>query len=122
MPAANRHFEQARANRAHAEYLVRHHANDANALQWAVTAAFYSALHCLQGHLAELRIIPRSHVERDYYLADPRYGVPDHVYQAYSRLKQRSVGARYLLRRFTVTDVQKLLDTDLAAVTAFVKL
>jgi hypothetical protein len=44
---ADRHLEQARRNLALAELLLREHGDDATAVQWTVTAAFYCSIHCL---------------------------------------------------------------------------
>jgi hypothetical protein len=71
--------------------------HDGIALQWAVTMAFYAALHCVTAHLAQRGVQVRSHMDRDAALADPRNGVPNHVYDAYLKLKRRSEGGRYLL-------------------------
>ncbi len=88
-----------------------------------MTAAFYCAVHCLQAHLVRRGVSPRSHAQRQAYLADPQYGVPHDVYNAYNKLKRRSGGARYLLWRFTATTVrQEILDRYLAQVTRFVGL
>lgn len=85
---------QAKANRGFVEYLVRECSGDPAAMQWAVTAAFYCALHCLQAHLLGRGMNPRTHVARDRLLASPTSGVPNHVYVAYEALRQRSEGAR----------------------------
>jgi hypothetical protein len=42
---------QARANREHAEWLLASRPTDATAMQWAVTATFYSALHAISAYL-----------------------------------------------------------------------
>ncbi len=92
-------------------------------MQWAVTAAFYSALHCLQAHLLVHGMHPRTHLTRDRLLSDPAYGVPDDVYAAYEALRQRSEGARYRMQRFTADRVrQEILAGYLAKVMAFVGL
>ena len=123
MPTPEQHLEQARANRVHAEYLLQHAPDDPTAMQWAVTAGFYCAVHCLQAYLVGQGLVPRSHVQRDNYLANPRYGVPSGVYEAYKTLKRRSEGARYLLQRFRSEQVRaEVLDRDLTTVTAFVGL
>ena len=90
-------------------------------MQWAVTAAFYCALHCLQSHLLAQGANPRNHFHRDADLASAQYGVPDDVYDAYVKLKYRSEGARYQLRTFAPVRVrQEILDTLLAKITTFV--
>jgi hypothetical protein len=117
------HFEQARWNRAHAEHLLATYPQQPVALQWAVTAAFYSALHCLTGYLAQRGVQVFNHQQREAAIADPRNGVPTRVYDAYVRLKRRSTGARYLMQTFTPVQVRtQILDGYLATVTAFVQL
>jgi uncharacterized protein (UPF0332 family) len=121
--ARDAHLEQARANREFAEYLLRHRPSDPVAVQWAVTAAFYCALHCLQAHLLARGMDPRTHVARDRLLASPASGVPNDVYVAYEALKQRSEAARYRMRRFTAERVRReILSGYLASVTSFVGL
>src|SRR5688572_9959800 len=96
---------------------------DGTALQWAVTATFYCAVHCLSAHLQQRGIVVRRHVDRDAALANPNNGVPTNVYDAYCKLKRRSEGGRYLCWRFTPQDIRTtILDTLLADVTSFVQL
>ena len=98
-------------------------ATDGAALQWAVTADFYCAVHCLSAHLQRQGITIRRHVDRDAALADPNNGVPTNVYDAYCKLKRRSEGGRYLCWQFTARDVRAtILDALLADVTTFVQL
>ncbi len=92
-------------------------------MQWAVTAVFYSAVHCIEAHLARFGVTSRSHTQRDFHIADPRYGIPIDVADAYEHLKRRSNGARYYMWRFTATQVRHdVLDRYLARITAFVGL
>jgi len=49
--AADDHLDQARRNLAFAERLASAPGSDATDLQWAVIAAFYGAVHCMQAHL-----------------------------------------------------------------------
>ena len=122
-PTRAEHLDQARVNRAHAEQLLKQSPTDPIALQWAVTAAFYCAVHRLQAHLVGRGARPRTHGQRDAYLSDPRYGVPRDVYVTYRQLKWRSEGARYLMARFTATEVRRdILDRYLARITSFVGL
>ncbi len=123
MPPPRRHLQQARENLAHAQRLLAETPVDATTLRWVVTAAFYCAVHCLQAYLIARGANPRNHVQREAYLADPRYGVPNDVYQAYLALKRRSEGARYLMWRFSAERVQsETLDSDLAKITRLVGL
>jgi len=117
------HLEQARANRDFAEQLLQDRPSDPVSLQWAVTAAFYCALHCLQAHLLARGMNPRTHMARDRLLAGAASGVPDDVYAAYEALKQRSEGARYRMWGLTADRVREdILDGYLAKVTEFVGL
>jgi hypothetical protein len=123
VPARAEHARQARANRAHARFLLGARPADPTAMQWAVTAAFYCAVHCVEAHLAAHGTHSRTHVLREAAMADPRNGVPPHVYVAYRRLQQRSEGARYFLQQFSPTRVrQEILGQLLPTVTGFVKL
>lgn len=119
VPSANDHLLQARANRAHAEWLLAISPSDPTALQWAVTAAFYSALHGLTAHLMGQGITVSSHVTRAKALADPNNGVPQAILYAYRTLEAQSRGARYELWSFVLQDVQDLLDQELATIAAF---
>lgn len=77
----------------------------------------------MTAHLARRGVQVGSHQQREAALALPANGVTLQVYDAYLRLKRRSVGARYLLQTFTPAQVRHpILDNYLAAVTAFVRL
>ena len=122
MASAREHRDQARANRAFAEQVLLHFPNDQAAMQWAVTAAFYCAVHCAEAHLDGFGLHSRTHQQRETFLANPPTTVPVHVYASYRSLKQRSLGARYLLQPFTSVQVRGILDSYLAPVAAFVGL
>jgi len=92
-------------------------------MQWAVTAAFYCAVHCMSAHLARRGFQVRNHYERDTELADPANGVPQNVYEAYRALKRRSEGARYWMRRYPPHRVRtEILDNLLSTIATFVGL
>jgi hypothetical protein len=115
------HLAQARRNRDFAGQLLKDYPNDSTALQWAVTAAFYCAVHCIEAHLAPYGATTRSHEERRRKMLDPRYNIPATVYAAYRQLERYSRGARYSLQQFAVGDVQtSILGRYLATVTQFV--
>jgi hypothetical protein len=123
MATPDDHFEQARQNRALAEYLLRRHGTDPTYVQWAVTATFYCAVHCMQAHLMRFGENPRNHTVRGLLIADPRYGVPSDVQSAYDLLYQRSRAARYDLAVFDPEIVQRrLIGHYLERITAFVGL
>jgi hypothetical protein len=88
-------------------------------MQWAATAAFYSALHALSDYLARSGVVVVNHTSRARALADPINGVPVAVHDTYRLLERRSRRARYLLAVFSEQDVRNLIDRELAAVAAF---
>jgi hypothetical protein len=120
VPTPHDHLVQARLNRDHSEWLLSVNASDQTALQWAVTATFYSALHGLTAYLLSQGLILRSHRSREHAIKSPGNGVPQNVVDAYMILEQFARGARYELWIFIPRDVRDLLDQELAAVAAFV--
>lgn len=110
---------RARDNRAHAEWLIAERPTDATALQWAVTAAFYCALHGLTAYLMARGVTVSSHTSRRRALHDPQNQVPQHIQFAYDALEVESRGARYELWPYTLHEVRDLLDQELAAIAAF---
>jgi uncharacterized protein (UPF0332 family) len=122
-PASQGHLDQARRNRALAEELLAHPSGDSTHVQWAVTAAFYCALHCLQAYLLDLGRDPQSHAARGREIADPANRVPMDVQLAYVALEQLSKKARYRLGVFAPSFVRRrVLDDRLRKVTDFVGL
>ena len=122
-PTPDDHLGQARRNLALAEYLLREHAADPTYVQWAVTAIFYCAVHCMQAHVMQQGQRPRTHEARGRLIANPAYGVPLDVQTAYELLSQRSRAARYDLATFDPTIVQqRLVRHYLARITSFVGL
>ncbi len=120
---ANQHLEQARRNLAHAERLLDEHSDDPTDVQWAVTAAFYCAVHCLQAHIIRQGRNPQNHMKRAEAIADPAMRVPLSVQLAYELLKQRSEGARYRLAEFDSEIVRRrVIGHYLATITTFVGL
>lgn len=120
---ADRHFEQARQNRALAEELLTDGGKSATHVQWAVVTAFYCAVHCMQGYLVDLGRDPRNHMARGNEIADPANHVPLHVQQSYEALKQFSERARYRLGTFDPGYVRRtILDSRLKSITDFVGL
>lgn len=93
--------------------------NDPTALQWAVTATFYSVLHALTAHLLSRGVRVWDHRMRSQAIADPINGVPVSIRDDYRLLERRSRQARYLLRRFARQSVRDLLDQELARIAAF---
>jgi hypothetical protein len=77
-----------------------------------VTAAFYSAVHCIEAHLADLGLHSVDHLDRGALMRDHNVAVPADVYRAYNRLRNRSQAARYGLRFFSTGEVRSVLDRD----------
>lgn len=116
------HLHQAEANRRFAHHLVREQSDNPTALQWAVTVAFYAALHCVQSHYV-LKLgsdAPTNHFARDQAMRD--YPLPDHVHTAYRILRTQSESARYRLREFDHVTVDTLLGKYLERVTQWARL
>ena len=72
-------------------------------MQWAATAAFYCALHCVEAALADHRLRSRHHRHRKALMW--QVGVDPVAEGAYEALEQMSEGARYRGQPFTATDV-----------------
>lgn len=122
-PTGRRHFEQARWNLAVAQQLLRDHGGEPPYVQWAVTAAFYCGVHCIQGYLIDRGRDPKTHLRRADEIADPANHIPADVDRAYEWLKQLSEKARYRLGTFDPAWVQRtVLDTRLKTITDFVGL
>ena len=116
------HSDQARRNRELAERLLAQAADPTN-VQWAVVAAFYCAVHCMQAHLIGLGYDPKSHAERKILIDLQSTGVPYDVRRSYRWLKHRSGSARYRLGQFAPQFVRTVaLDTHLVSITRFVQL
>jgi hypothetical protein len=119
---ATGHLDQARMNRALAERLLVQ-ASGPTDVQWAVVAAFYCAVHCMQAYLIGLGYDPPSHAERRDLIVLPSSGVPADVRWSYRWLKQRSESARYRLGQFAPQFVRAVaLDDHLDRVTGSVHL
>jgi hypothetical protein len=119
----DQHFDQARRNRDVAEHLLAMYEDDPTYVQWAVTASFYCAVHCLQGYLVDRGRDPRSHVKRANDLADPSNQIPIAVQNAYEALKQYSEATRYRLATFPPDYVRRrIIGRYLKTVTDFVRL
>jgi len=88
-----------------------------------VTAAFYCALHCVQGYLLTRGRDPQSHATRGREIADPVNQMPMDVQRAYVALEQLSKRARYRLGVFDPAFVERrVLDKRLRLITDFVGL
>lgn len=117
------HLEQARENRRVAELALSTWPDDPTVRQWAVTMAFYCAVHCVEAYLADRGQHSLNHRHRDQLLSELAIGFPADARDAYEQLKQWSEGARYLPRSFTFDQVRVyVLGATLPEVTAVVGL
>ena len=119
VPTVNDYLNPARGNRSHAEWLFSARPNDAVALQWVATVAFYAALHGVSAHLLGMGVKVTNHTARAKALGDPANGVPPAVLVAYRTLETRSRQARYLHARFATQAIRNLLDRELATIATF---
>ncbi len=85
---ASFHHDQARRN-----YRVFRLLRDSGYMDWATTALFYTALHCVDHWLAQIARPPTSHAERRNSLV--RLAVPREGREAYQALYDLSLIARY---------------------------
>lgn len=92
---------------AHAEYLIANMPNDPAATQWAVTAAFYSAVHAIEAHPEGFGRHSTSHRSRKNSIW--RLGVDQDVIDPYEQLKQWSEGARYRGDEFSAQEVAQFV-------------
>lgn len=123
MGAEAEHRDQARRNYAFAARLLTQQANDQTCVQWAVIAAFYCAVHCMQAYLLQFGEDPKNHADRGFLIHQQNYRIPADVQDAYYWLKSRSEKARYRLGRFYPSFVQqRVLDDRLETITQFVRL
>lgn len=119
MPTKEEHLRQAQHNEA---FLGTFDLATTRFLDWAVTAAFYTALHYL-----------RSLMSRYYYTTVSSYGDMDKafdriailkrdpgIYDDYRTLKDDSWAARYNMWRPSPADVVDLRDNEMQRVKAFV--
>ena len=121
MTAVDDHLDQARRNLAFAQRLLSGRDPDATDVQWAVIAAFYCAVHCMQAHLTSLGHDPTNHAERGALIGMPSSNVPPDVRRSYFWLKQRSESARYRLGTFETDFVRdRVLDDHALRVARFV--
>jgi len=95
--------------------------NDQPLINWAVTVAFYSAVHCIEAELANHALHPRNHKERSDCMQS--VGLPSEVCLAYDILKDLSEQSRYAMRDFDPVVVDRsVLNHYLPRVAALVGL
>jgi len=116
------HLEQARLNRRIAEEMLQRAIDTGDNVycQWAVTAAFYCSVHCIEAHLDTVGLHSQHHGDRDTKMG--RH-CPTHVYTAHNALRDFSHEARYLIATFSPTWVRMVvLNKYLSQVTRFAHL
>ena len=87
MGAAPDHLDQARRNREMAYRLIDTWPTDRSACEWAVTLAFYCAVHCIEAHLkSEFGIDCENHTDRDAVMVSDGMEIPRDVRHAYRNL------------------------------------
>lgn len=120
MAAAESHLEQARSNlRLMQQLFERSETLGDVAVQWAVTVAFYAALHCLEAHFRDSGLnASANHRDRAFRLA--QVGVPIDVVVAYKQLEQWSRQGRYELGLFELEFVLREVLPELRTVLHFV--
>ncbi len=76
-------------------------------LRWAVTAAFYAALHMIRAYCAAKNVRISTHVEGEHFFKDhPEVG---RVRTTYKALKELSESARYFHQSMQVQQVEQAL-------------
>jgi len=114
------HLAQARSNLTLLAYLLSAAEPLAEvARQWAVTVAFYTAVHCVEAQLHSAGLPPASSHHRRARQLD-QAGIPLDVVRAYAQLQQWSEQARYLLGSFEAPFVEQQVLAELRTVLRFV--
>lgn len=109
MADRSEHRAQAELNRSLAERLLAEgrRDNDQGLIDWAVTVAFYSAVHCVEAALADHGLHPKNHRERFDQMLAAR--IPEDVGLAYDILKDLSEQGRYERRNFDPDIVERTI-------------
>lgn len=119
MPHPAAHQLQAVQNRDFAYELIRSRPDDHCAMQWAVTALFYAAVHCVDGALVRATSFrPYNHDERFRALLQAST-VPLEVRRAYRVLYDLSRSARYDLGQFSADDVRRIAIEEFQPIARF---
>ncbi len=109
MPSENEHLAQVHHNLA----FLRDFYNPTTPYpDWAITVAFYAALHAIEAALAGQQLHSQSHIERRCYV---RQLFP-HLWTIYYRLDVFSRRARYEGFRPNPTLLRQLVDHDLPTI------
>ena len=92
MPQRHEHLRRAQENESLAVGLLGE-ADKPYCTDWAITLLFYSAVHWVDGYLAQKNQRPTSHLHRDTIIETN--GSLTAIYRDYRRLKDMSEEARY---------------------------
>jgi hypothetical protein len=113
MPSANRHLRQAQHNEFFAGHLL---AQDGVPFSdWAVTAAFYAALHYVNHYFMRTAgVAPGSHDLRTSYLNRDSHAKS--IAGEFQMLRDRCDEARYYCRCPTSQVIRALLDNELQVI------
>jgi hypothetical protein len=93
---------------------------DATTSQWASVAVLYSAVHLMEVYFDRFTIEHTGHYTRAQDMANPKYGVPRTIDNAYKQLEREARGARYLFVKRNSRFVQSLITSNLAPIVSFV--
>lgn len=117
MPTAEQHLQQAEHNKA---FVQSFDLDTSPYLDWAVTAAFYTALHLVEWFL-EMKGLTgrRDHRLRDAYFA--RVSGLRSVYADYTELKFQSEAGRYDCAKFSSETLENDLLPRLAQIETHIK-
>lgn len=112
MPSQPQHLQKAQSNEGfiNSSGLL----DPSTHLDWVVTAIFYTALHYVDSHLAKNGIHPKSHVKRDEAIKNDPNLIP--IWNAYMKLKDESIKARYDFVTFGPQYVKDLIDIELQTI------
>jgi hypothetical protein len=96
------HLARARQNEALALRLLDDWGSDPTAATWAVTVAYYAAVHYVEAFLYSVSpdLHSLNHTDREWLLRDHHVNFPVDAWNAYDQLKSWSKHARYGMRTF----------------------
>ena len=107
MPSRALHVAQARRNLATIDHLLTSDADGAR--QWAVIAAFYCGLHCVEAHFADDGQHQSNHRQRQEAMAAAGDRIPVNVFAAYALLEHRANAARYGMQLYSRDEVDRIV-------------
>ena len=113
MPSRVRHLNKAEHNE---EFFSSFDLDTTPYHDWAMMALFYSALHYAEAFFAQWDIHCSNHGCREREINNRM----SEVYTEYNDLKNDSIEARYLMRRFTAADIRGVIYPNLQVVKEFV--